>query len=225
MNYKKWLSYESKWMKGYRKKMMRQMKYQTTPIVVIALGFIMVIQNFGRPAEIMVEYFIGGVIGGLVLMGFALLFMSIGLSGKRVTKGIETAVKEIGMAEAEKEVMAKELYNAETQRSSYLSFQMSGPGARDTPADITVSEHYVMMKGGTPLGQIIRLSDVDHVKVGEEKRSTTEYGGKTKTTTFFTLYTILFAGKTKALRGFGFLDRSIRDKAFAMIEKQLPFTR
>ena len=98
MDYKTWLNHESKWMAGYRKKTMRQMKFVTTPIVALGLGFIMVIRNFGRDPEIMVEYFVGGFIGGLVLMGFVLLFISMGLSGKRVTRGIEEEARELGLS-------------------------------------------------------------------------------------------------------------------------------
>ena len=64
MNYKTWLAHERKWMSLYRKKTMRQMKYQTTPIVALSLGFIMVIRNFGRPMEIMLEYFSAARLAG-----------------------------------------------------------------------------------------------------------------------------------------------------------------
>ena len=221
MDYKTWLNHESKWMAGYRKKTMRQMKFVTTPIVALGLGVIMVIRNFGRDPEIMVEYFFGGFIGGLVLMGFVLLFMSMGLSRKRVTRGIEDEVRELGLSPEQRDAMAQELSAVEGKEASHISFTMNGPGLNGTPADVIVSRSYAMMLGGSPLVRIVRLSDVDHVEPGEEQKSATEYGGKTKTTTSFTLYTVNFIGKTKPLRGFGFLDKALRDKALGMIERQL----
>ena len=169
----------------------------------------------------MVEYFVGGFIGGLMLMGFVLLFMSMGLSGKRVTSGIESEVRELGLSPEQRDAMARELSAAEGKSTSHLSFAMNGPGLNGTPADVIVSRSYAMMLGGSPLVQIVRLTQVDHVEPSEEKNSATEYGGKTKTTTFFTLYTVNFIGKTKPLRGFGFLDQALRDKALGMIEQQL----
>lgn len=221
MDYQTWLAQESKWMAGYRKKTMHQMKFQTTPIVALGLGFVMAIRNFGRDPEILIEMFLGGVIGGLVLMGFVLLFMSMGLSGSRVTRGIEDAVRDLELTDEEKDLMARELSQAEGDETSHMSFAMEGPAMKGTPADVTVSRHYAMMKGGSPLVQIVRLSDVDHVEAGEESKSATEYGGKTKTATFFTLYTVNFISKTRPMRGFGFLDKTLRDQAQDMIERQL----
>lgn len=230
-NYEKWLQQEKRWMGIYRKKVLKKTLLVTLPLTAIILGVLfggMTLLN-GAPMQEAIEVFTGGVFLGIFFVGCFALCLLPGTSGGRMTRGINKAVKSMNLGDAEKEQLGKEMLEVSGKADSQLDFEMAGPKTNHTPASILVTEHFAYMRGGSPLINLVRFSDVEHIETREESHTATQRGAKVKTTYHFTLHCIGFYYRNRVERGtadselpdqaMGFFSAEIRDKAYQMIQK------
>lgn len=230
-NYEKWLQQEKGWMGMYRSKALKKVVFMVLPLTAIILGLVfggMTLLN-GGPTQEAVEMFAGGLIFGVFIIGCYILMLLPGLSGGRMTRGINKAVKSMKLSETDKEQLGREMLEASGKAESQMDFEMAGPKSNHTPASVIVTEHYAYMRGGSPLVQLVRFSDVERIEVREESRSATQRGAKIKTTYHYTLHCIGFyyrnrtelgtAGSELPDQAMGFFSAEIRDKAYQMMQK------
>lgn len=230
-SYEKWLQQEKDWMGAYRKKTLKKTQTLVLPLTAIILGVVfggMALVN-GSPIIEAVEMFATGFIFGIFIICCYILILSSGLSGGRMVKGINQGVKFLKLNDAQKEQLGKEMLEAAGKPESQLDFEMVGPKSNHTPASVIVTENYAYMRGGSPLVNLVRLADIEHIETREESHTTTQSGAKMKTTYRFTLHCIGFYYRDRAALGtegselpdqaMGFFDEGIRDKAYAMMQK------
>lgn len=221
--YERWLESEKKWIGEYCSKMKKQQILKVVPatmgILTLLFGFI------SAPSGYFVFGALGGFGMGALVCGFFLLILLPGLSPNRYKKKLEKAVKKIKLSETEKEQLAKEFLEAEADPNRFMTFTMSGPNVKDTPARFVKSEHYVMLEGGSPYAIIVRLSDVQEFRAAEESKSAYNTRGNVSTTYFYTLYTIQFFYKGRELmggeepdEGMGFFEENLRDRAMEILQ-------
>lgn len=231
-NYEKWLQQEKHWMGTYRKKILKKVVLMVLPLTAIILGVLcggMTLLN-GGPVQEAVEVFAGGVIFGIFIIGCYILILLPGLSGGRMTRGIGKAVKSMELSDAEKELLGREMLEVSGKPDSQLDFEMVGPKTNHTPASVIVTEHYAYMRGGSPLVNLVRFSDVEHVETREESHTATQRGSQVKTIYHYTLHCIGFYYRNRAERGtagselpdqaMGFFDERIRDRAYQMMKEK-----
>lgn len=230
-NYEKWVQQEKGWMGTYRKKILKKVVFMIMPLTAIILGLILggVTLLNGDPVQEAAEAFAGGLIFGVFIIGCYILMLLPGLSGGRMSGGINKAVKALKLSEADKEQLGREMLEAAGRADSQMDFEMVGPKTNHTPASVIVTEHYAYMRGGSPLVNLVRFSDVEHIEVREESRSATQRGAKVKTTYQYTLHCIGFyyrnreelgtAGSELPDKAMGFFEAGIRDKAYQMMKE------
>ena len=134
-------------------------------------------------------------------------------------KGILHAVKKLGLSEAEQYQLATEMLEAAGNKEKELAFESQSPASSNPlPVCVTVTEHFAYMKGDAPLVNLIRRADIGHIETAEEERQAVRRGSKIKTYYTFLVYAICFIGKDgKAIGGFGFFDKQIRDRVLSML--------
>ncbi|MCI8565359.1 MAG: hypothetical protein HFI39_03430 [Lachnospiraceae bacterium] len=229
--YMEWLEQEKKWMSDYRRRSLRMMTMKVLPATAIILGVLFGLMGFlGGTAEEAIMMAVSGVILGLFITGVIVLCMLPGLRAGRMEKGIRKAIKQIGMDEREQEELAREMLKAARDAGSHMDFQMTGPGSNGTPASVLVSPRFAYMRGGTPLVNLVRLSDCEEICRDEEQKTMTQSNGRRRTIYRFTLYTIGFylkgitetSAKGERLYGaaMGFFSQQLRDEAYEMIVRR-----
>ncbi len=229
--FNEWLEQEKKWMSDYRRRAVGMMTKKVLPATVIILAVLFGLMGFmGGSTEEAIMMAVSGVVVGLFITGVILLLMLPGLRSGRMEKGIRKAVKQIGMDEREKEELAREMLEAAREAGSHMDFQMTGPGSNGTPASVLVSPHYVYMRGGQPLVNLVRLADCEEIRRDEEQKTMTQSNGRRRTIYRFTLYTIGFylkgitqtGAKGERLYGaaMGFFSRQLRDEAYELIRRR-----
>lgn len=220
-HFENWVSKEKKWMAAYRKMTMHKLTHVTTPLVI---GFFVIF--FGAMAlvggatitdtiyTVLCAVFIGGVI-----MLIPILVVAAGVSDSRMQKEILHTVKKLDLGEAEQYQLATEMMAAYGDTEKELAFESKSPSSNNPlPVCVTVTEHFAYMKGDTPLANIIRRSDVDHVEAFEEERQSTRHGAKINTYYTFDVYAINFIGRDgKAVGSFYFFNEQIRNKVLSML--------
>lgn len=230
-SYEKWVQQEKGWMGTYRKKVLKKVVFLSLPLAAISLGVLFAGMNLftGGSTQEAIEGFTGGAIFGIFIIGCYILILLPGLSGGRMAKGIGKAVKMIKLSEAEKEQLGKEMLEVSGKADSRLDFEMVGPKTNHTPASVIVTEHYAYMRGGSPLVNLVRFSDVERIETSEESHTATQRGSQVKTVYHYTLHCIGFYYRNRAERGtagselpdqaMGFFDEGIRDRAYQMMQK------
>ncbi|MDE7298504.1 MAG: hypothetical protein K2N94_06695 [Lachnospiraceae bacterium] len=229
--YEQWLEAEKKWIGEYCSRVKKRVIGRVVPAVLIiaALLFgILAAVEGEKPSEIAGQA-AGGMILGAIVCAIYLMFLLPGLSPKRYAKKIAKTVGRLGINAGEMEQLGREFLEAEADASRTISFEMSGPKSKKTPARFVKSEHYAMLEGGYPYAIIVRLADVERIVSSQESKSATTRSGNVSTTYQFTLYTIGFYRRDREQRGLseedlpdeamGFFDRGIRDRAMELLEK------
>lgn len=234
--YKNWLKAEKEWINVYCKKNRNMALFMVTPLVLaimtVLFGAIRLTDGGGMGA------FIVGAAGGLMMGIFIciiyLLILLPNLRPGKYSKKIDKNVKRLGLSDAEKEQLGKEMLEADERHK--ISFKMTGPKSNGTPARFVLTPHYAFLVGGSPYSILIRLSDIAEIRPSQEQKDTVSYGAKTKTYYNFTLYTIGFYRKDRAARGLadnpypdegmGFFQEDIRDDALELLmETDVPVKR
>lgn len=231
-NYAKWVQQEKQWMGIYRKKVLKKVVCVVLPLTAVIMGILfggMTLIN-GDPLQEAAEVFAGGMILGIFIICCYILILLPGLSGGRMSGGINKAVKSMNLNDAEKEQLGREMLDAAGKADLQMDFEMVGPKTNHTPASVIVTENYAYMRGGSPLVNLVRFADVEHIESSEESHTATQRGAQTKTTYHFTLHCIGFYFRNRVERGtadsdlpdqaMGFFSEEIRDKAYQMIQKK-----
>ncbi len=230
--YEQWFHEGEKWMASYRKRVLGMSAGKIIPLTIIALMLVfggMALLNDGSPQDTMNGVWAGLFLGVFVSLIYLLLLLP-GLSSGRMRRNMQRAVSALNTAEGEQELLGKELLLAAKDSSRVLNYEMVGPKSNHTPARFILSPHYVCLWGSSPLVILVRLSDVAEIRSDEENKSAVNYGTQVSTISKFELHTILFYYKKPggsssteeelADVGMGFFSREIRDRVFAMLQRQ-----
>ncbi len=229
--YEQWVKQERRWMSDYRKLILKRMVKKILPMTAIGLGVFFLFMGLisGNPVSELVMMALSGLFLGAFMTGIVILLMLPGLRSGRMDKGIQKIVKRYSMDIAEKELLGREMMEAAREAGGHMDFLMSGPGSSDTLASILVSEHFIYMRGGSPLVNIVRRGDCTKICTGEEVKNMSRATGQTRRYYRFTLYTIDFFLRDREARGitddslpdaaFGFFSRNLRDDAFALVKR------
>jgi len=235
--YEAWMDYESKWIAGYRKKLMRTTTHVTIPAVLAILTLLLGGVSFLDQMNPEDAFYggIGGFLCGAVICGFFYLFLRLGLRDGKYRRLIRQAVEASGVTEAEREQLAAEMLAARDDSRQRIFFEMVGLNSNHTPARFVRTPHYAYLAGGYPYAILVRLGDVAEIRPREEKKLETRRGAKTRAIHSFTLYTIGFYRRDRADRGLGpddlpdeamgFFSREIRDKALEMLNAPVEASR
>lgn len=222
--YHKWLHEEKNWIAQYQKKIIWKSCFQIIPAVLIIL-----VALFGGLAYIDEEDVYSGIASGLYLggmisipyLGGVILFLRPG----RYVRKIKSAVRKMKLDEKEKEELGHEMLEAGISTWRSLSFVYDGHGSKCTPARFRVTPNYVLLVGGYPYANILRMDDTIEVKAEEEEKTVTIHRSKSVLYETFILYTIVFYQKDSSQNGsvpikaMGFYSEEIRDKALDMIHE------
>ena len=229
--YEQWLEAERKWIGEYCNRVKKRSIGRVVPAVLVISGLLLGILAAvsGEKGAGIAEQAAGGMILGAVVCAVYLIFLLPGLSPKRFVKKIVKTVDRLGLSEGEKEQLGREFLEAEADVSKTISFELSGPKSKNTPARFVKSEHYAMLEGGYPYAILVRLADIERICSSQESKSAVTRSGNISTTYQFTLYTIGFYRKDREQRGLseedlpdeamGFFDCAVRDRAMKLLEK------
>ena len=226
--YERWLTAEKEWIGTYCSETKKKSLCRTVPMVLIVLTAIFgLMPLMGGTAEDAMYGAFGGFMLGLIVCAIYLLILLPGLNPKRYVKKVEAAVKALNMAEAEREQLGREML--ETDAGHIISYVISAPGSKGTPARFVKTPHYAYLAGSSPYAILVRLSDVEQIVAGQEQKDMVQRGAKTKTYYKITLYTIGFFRRDRAARGLtendypdeamGFFQSNIRDKALELLSE------
>lgn len=227
----RWIQQENKWMADYRDRVLKRAARKVMLPAALILALVMAGLNLMGGVSltgILMAAVTGAVVGVIVGLMF-LLTMLPGLRAGRMGDGIRKQIEALGMDVTEQEHMACELLEASGQEKNRMDFVMTGPGADNTPASVIVSQNYAYMRGGSPLVQIIRFSDVRDIRPDEKMQDPAQNGGGSKSH-YYTLYTIEFyyrigavpAGADENQPGavMGFFSREQRNEALELIRRK-----
>lgn len=230
--YIKWVQQEKQWMGKYRNKVLKKVIFVVLPMTAFILGLLfggMSLIN-GDPIQEAAGIFAAGLFFGVFIIGCYILILLPGLSGGRMVRGINKAVKLMGLNDSEKEQLGGEMLDAAGKSDSQMDFEMVGPKVNHTPASVIVTAHYAYMRGGSPLVNLVRFADVERIETSEESKTATQSGAKVKTTYHFILHCIGFYYRNGAERGvadselpdqaMGFFSEEIRNRAYQMIQNK-----
>ena len=212
--YEQWVKQERRWMSDYRKLILKRMVKKILPMTAIGLGVFFLFMGLisGNPVSELVMMALSGLFLGAFMTGIVILLMLPGLRSGRMDKGIQKIVKRYSMDIAEKELLGREMMEAAREAGGHMDFLMSGPGSSDTPASILVSEHFIYMRGGSPLVNIVRRGDCTKICTGEEVKNMSRATGQTREARGITDDSLPDAA-------FGFFSRNLRDDAFALVKR------
>ena len=225
--YEKWLKSEKEWIDVYCKKTRNMLLFVVTPLVLVVLTVLfgaIQLADGGGMGEFIVGA-AGGLMRGIFICIIYLLIMQPNLRPGKYSKKIDKNVKRLGLSDAEKEQLGKEMLEVDERHK--ISFKMTGPKSNGTPARFVLTPHYAFLEGGSPYSILIRLCDIAEIRPSQEQKNTVTYGAKTKTYYNFTLYTIGFYRKDRAERGLadnaypdegmGFFQEDTRDEALKLL--------
>lgn len=227
--FEEWIMSGQNWMGAYRKRVLKQSALKTIPailLILIAFAVILSLVNNNGSTEEIGDAALAGVLLGIVVCLFYLLFLLPGLRPKRMRRQIQKAVKRLDMSESEQELLGREMLEAGKDPACVLDYEMVGPKSNHTPARFILSRGYACLWGSTPLVILVRLSDVAEIRPGAERKETTTYGSTMKTIHQFTLHTIYFYHKGTEIsdeaadQGMGFFDEQIRDQVLSMLQEK-----
>ena len=231
--YEKWLKAEKEWIDQYCKKARNMSLFVVTPLILVVLTALFGGLEMASESEMsaVIEGAAGGLMMGFFICIIYLLIMLPNLSPGKYSKKIDKNVKQLGLSDAEKEQLGKEMLEADERHK--ISYKMTGPKSKGTPARFVLTPHYAFLEGSFPYSILIRLSDIAEIRSLQEQKSTVTYGAKTKTYYKFTSYMIGFYRKDRAERGLadhpdpdegmGFFQENIRNEALKLLmETNLP---
>lgn len=223
--YQKWLQSEREWIDTYCKKIRRQALCITTPLILAGLTILMGVLPMvgGGSTEDLLYGAFGGFLLGVFICGIYLLALSPG----RYTKKIEKNIRELSMSETEKELLAQEMLEADEKHK--ISYTITGPGSKGTPARFVLTPHYAFLEGSTPYSILVRLSDIAWIGRGEEQKTAITHQAKSRTVYNFTLHTIGFYRKDRVQNNstdgelpdiaYGFFDAGIREQVAELLKE------
>lgn len=226
--YQKWLQSEKEWIDTYCKKTRKQFFCITMPLVLAVLTILFgAMSAMDGSTEDIIYGALGGCMMGLFICGIVLLFLLPGLSPARYVKKIEKNVRELSLSETEKEQLAQEMLSADEKHK--VSYTITGAGAKGTPARFVLTPHFAFLEGSTPYSILVRLSDIAWISGGEERKMATQRGAKTSTVYSFTLHTVGFYRKDRALHNlsdtdlpdyaYGFFKEETRDQVMGLLQE------
>lgn len=230
-NYQAWMDYESKWIAGYRKKLMRTTTHITIPIVLVFLTLFMGAVGFVDRMSPEDAFYgaVGGFFCGAVVCGVIYLCLRFGLRSGKYRKLVRQAVETAGIPEGEWEQLGAEMLAARDDPGQRIFFEMVGFGSNHTPARFVLTPHYACLIGGYPYAILVRLADLREIRPGEERKVAVGRGAQTRGVHTFTLHTIGYYRRDRADRdlgpgdlpdeSMGFFSEEIRDKALAMLRE------
>lgn len=235
--YREWMQYESEWIGGYRKKLMRTTTHITIPSVIVCLALL-----FGALAfidQMNPSDALAGAVGGLILGAVVSLpfygMLRFGLRDKKYRRLVEKAVETAGIPEGEREQMAAELLAARDDPKKRIYFEMKSLNSNNTPARFMVTPHYALLVGGYPYAILVRFQDLAEIRAGEEKKLETRRGAQTRSMSLTNLYTIGYYRRDRADRNLGpddlpdeamgFFSQRVRDEALAMLAAETGLVR
>lgn len=221
--YQAWLNKDREWIGAYcsrtRKSSLTKVVPLTLLLTALVLGGIGLLNGGGVPG--LATGVIGGLVFGLVICGIYLAILMPSLSPARYTQKLEQSVRELSMDETERELLGTEMLAALEDDKGVVSYQMTGPNSKGTPARVILTPHYILQEGSTPYAVLIRLSDIAEIRTGSQRKIATTRGGSSKTHHYFTLYSIGFYRKDRFERGLdgndlpdcamGFFQEELRD--------------
>ncbi len=224
--YRRWLHEEKKWIGQYQHKIIWKSCFQIIPATLLILTAL-----FGGLAYIEGDDVSGGIVAGLylgvIICIFYLVILILFLRPGRYIRKIKSVVKKMKLGEKEKEELGHEMLETNISTWRCLSFVYDGHGSKCTPARFRVTPNYVMLVGGYPYANMVRIADILDTQAEEEEKTTEIHGAKSITYETFTLYSIVFYGKNSSqggsvpIQAMGFYEKEIRDKALAiLIESQ-----
>ena len=224
-----WLKQEELWIRDYRKKAGRTLRI-LWPSVIAVLAAFMTVGGFisGERGIYALGFSIfGAVIGVLVMLPVHWLTTHL-LKKGRISKVIRKATKVLGMDDRERERLGMEMLSALQDSRCSMDYQDQGPHAQTTPARLLVSQDYFYQAGSRMNIILIRRSDVDYIEVGQEHQT---QNISTRTVQSVILYCVYFYYRSSRERrletdqapdnAMGFFAPAQRDRAYAMIDRQL----
>lgn len=231
-SFAEWMKLEKCWMASYRRKMLKTTVFVTLPLTALVLGGLTAAASlmYDGFSQETLGLFLTGAGAGAFLVGLFILCLLPGLSAGRLRRGLRRAAKRMALTETETEQMAAELLAAAADPAAHFDFVFSGPNSKNTPASFYATPHYAYLRGGYPLVNLVRLSDMEAFRPEQEYKTATTVRAKSGTITGFTLYTICFYSRERVSAGLsadtpadaamGFFSEELRDRAFAMIGAQ-----
>ncbi len=228
-NYEAWMDYESKWIAGYRRKLMRTTTHITIPITLGFLTLFMGAVAFVDRMSTEDAFYgaVGGFFCGAVVGGVIYLCLRFGLRDGKYRRLVRQAVKTAGITEMEREQLGTEMLAARDDSKQRIFFEMVGFGSNHTPARFVLTPHYAYLAGGYPYAILVRLADLQEIRPGEEQKVAVRRGAQTRGVHTFTLHTIGYYRRDRADRdlgpadlpdeSMGFFSQEIRDKALSML--------
>ena len=219
--YQAWLNKDREWIGAYcsrtRKSSLTKVVPLTLLLTALVLGGIGLLNGGGVPG--LATGVIGGLVFGLVICGIYLAILMPSLSPARYTQKLEQSVRELSMDETERELLGTEMLAALEDDKGVISYQMTGPNSKGTPARVILTPHYILQEGSTPYAVLIRLSDIAEIRTGSERKIATTHGGSSKPHHYFTLYSIGFYRKDRFARGLEGND--LPDSAMGFFQEEL----
>lgn len=224
-----WLKQEELWIHDYRKKAGKTLLI-LWPSVIATLGIFLTLLGLvsGAQGEDVLGFPIVGAAVGILIMLPVHWFIMHRLKKGRMSKILRKAAKNLGMDDRERETLGAEMLAALQDSRCRLDYQDKPPHGQATPARLLASQHYFYQAGSRMFIILIRRSDVDYIEAGQERKTQRI---SSRTTQTFTLHTIYFYYRSSRERrletsqtpdnGMGFFDPAQRDKAYAMINRQL----
>lgn len=225
-SYDQWLKDEEEWIGAYCKKTLRMSLFQVIPAMLLILPLLFAGLSLagGSSREDMYYCALGGLLAGLIVGGFYYLILRIGLRPKAYVRKIRKSVEALSLSKVECEALGEEMRKAQADAASCLSYKVTGPNAKGTPARFTLTPHYAFLVGSYPYSILVRLSDIEEIRAGQEQKTAVTRRAKSKTLHVFTLYTIGFYAKdrgkeTLPQEAMGFFDESIRSRILRMMKE------
>ena len=181
-NYEAWMDYESKWIAGYRRKLMRTTTHITIPITLGFLTLFMGAVAFVDRMSTEDAFYgaVGGFFCGAVVCGVIYLCLRFGLRDGKYRRLVRQAVKTAGITEMEREQLGTEMLAARDDSKQRIFFEMVGFGSNHTPARFVLTPHYAYLAGGYPYAILVRLADLQEIRPGEEQKVAVRRGAQTR---------------------------------------------
>lgn len=207
--YKKWLKTEKDWIDVNYRKIRNKMLFVFTPLVLVIMtvpfGGLELLRE-GEMSAVIVRAargFMAGVFMCIIPLSFVMLFFRPGKFSKKIDKDVE----QLGLSDAEKEQLGKEMLEADDRhRISYKEelgeVTMAGHKPEGTFARFVLTPHYAFLESSFPYSILVRLSDIAEICPSQKQEDTVTYKGETKTYQYdHTMYVIDFYRKDRAERG------------------------
>lgn len=223
-----WLAQEETWIGAYRHKARKTIVVGGLVMMAVLSGLMIAIDRlYNKGSGSLFAAALPGIQVSLLILVPFYWFVMHRLHKGRISQIIRKTTQLLGMDAQEQEALGVDMLAAIQTNSCRLDYQEKAPHSMATPARLLVSKQYFYQTGTRMAVMLIRRSDVESIQMGQERK----LQRVNHTTQSFTLHTVYFyyrssrerrvGGDERADNGIGFFDPATRDRAYAMIDRQL----